>query len=132
MWKNTRKVGFAFAFTESGQFYVVINYFPAGNIKNEFSDNVLPIGKAPAQKISEPLLPRANIDIGIGERAISRAAPPYSEPAPPYSELAPLYSEPASKNLAGFNAVQSRFIQEALTTHNICRQRHCVEPVSLV
>lgn len=41
VWKNTKKVGFAFATTDDDRFYVVVNYYPAGNYKNEFNLNVL-------------------------------------------------------------------------------------------
>ena len=35
----------------------------------------------------------------------------------------------SSGSLGGFDSVQSRFIQEALRTHNSCRAQHCVDPV---
>ena len=40
VWKNTREVGFGVA-NEGKTYYVVANYYPAGNYIGEFSENVL-------------------------------------------------------------------------------------------
>lgn len=37
IWKGTRKVGFGFALNESGRFYAVANYYPAGNFKGKIT-----------------------------------------------------------------------------------------------
>ena len=44
IWKNTKFVGFGFRYNDEGIYYVVANYFPAGNIDSPefFKDNVLP------------------------------------------------------------------------------------------
>ena len=41
IWRETKRVGFGFAITDTGKFYVVANYYPAGNYKNHFLRNVL-------------------------------------------------------------------------------------------
>jgi hypothetical protein len=110
VWKNTQKVGFAFAMTDDDHFYVVVNYFPAGNIKNEFNENVLRPGKEFSIKVKEQPLARSVIDKNPEEDRNSRTAS-------------------VSSSLSGFDQMQSRFIQEALQTHNSCRRRHCVDPV---
>lgn len=38
VWKKTKKVGFGFALNESGRFYAVANYYPAGNYKGIYDD----------------------------------------------------------------------------------------------
>ena len=43
LWKDTRKAGFSYATSKSGFVYVVAFYFPAGNIKGKFSENVFGI-----------------------------------------------------------------------------------------
>ena len=43
LWKDTRKAGFSYATSKSGFVYVVAFYFPAGNIKGKFKENVLGI-----------------------------------------------------------------------------------------
>jgi uncharacterized protein YkwD len=42
IWKNTKEVGFGFSNDKKGNFYAVANYFPCGNIKGQYEDNVLP------------------------------------------------------------------------------------------
>ena len=42
IWKNTREVGFGFSHDKKGNFYVVTNYFPCGNIEGQYQYNVLP------------------------------------------------------------------------------------------
>ena len=41
IWKNTKDVGFGFSNDNKGNFYVVAYYFPKGNIKEEYKNNVL-------------------------------------------------------------------------------------------
>ena len=42
IWKNTKEVGFGFSYDKKGNFYVVANYFPCGNIEGQYKYNVLP------------------------------------------------------------------------------------------
>ena len=42
IWKNTKEVGFGFYNDAKGNFYVVANYFPCGNIQGEYQNNVFP------------------------------------------------------------------------------------------
>ncbi len=42
IWKNTRQVGFGLAYSKTGNTYVVVNYFPAGNDESRISENVSP------------------------------------------------------------------------------------------
>ena len=41
IWKSTKEVGFGVSIDKKGNFYVVANYFPCGNIKGQYKDNVL-------------------------------------------------------------------------------------------
>lgn len=43
VWKNTEEMGVGKAFGEDGRVYVVVNYYPAGNILRHFKENVLPL-----------------------------------------------------------------------------------------
>ena len=43
VWKSTTSVGFGVSQSSSGWYYVVANYFPAGNYLNQFEQNVLPL-----------------------------------------------------------------------------------------
>ena len=45
VWKNTTEVGFAFTSKKSKKCIGVALYYPAGNIFDEFKDNVKPISK---------------------------------------------------------------------------------------
>ena len=42
IWKNTKEVGFGFSYDKKGNFYVVANYYPCGNIEGQYQYNVLP------------------------------------------------------------------------------------------
>ena len=42
IWKNTKEVGFGYSNDDKGNFYVVAYYFPCGNIKGEYKNNVFP------------------------------------------------------------------------------------------
>ena len=42
IWKNTKEVGFGLSYDKKGNFYVVANYFPCGNIEGQYQYNVLP------------------------------------------------------------------------------------------
>ena len=42
IWKNTKEVGFGFSNDIKGNYYYVANYFPCGNIKGQYQNNVLP------------------------------------------------------------------------------------------
>jgi len=41
VWKNTEEMGVGKSFGEDGRVYVVVNYYPAGNILRHFKENVL-------------------------------------------------------------------------------------------
>ena len=41
IWKNTKEVGFGFNHDNDGNLYVVANYYPCGNIKGQYKNNVL-------------------------------------------------------------------------------------------
>jgi len=41
VWKGTKEVGFGVTKNESGQYFVVANYFPAGNVIGTYKENVL-------------------------------------------------------------------------------------------
>lgn len=41
IWKNTKEVGFGYKEDDNGNIYFVANYYPAGNIFNQFNDNVM-------------------------------------------------------------------------------------------
>ena len=41
IWKSTKEVGFGVTTDKKGNFYVVANYFPCGNIKGQYQNNVL-------------------------------------------------------------------------------------------
>ena len=40
VWKKTRQVGFGIAKSKSGKFFFVGEYFPSGNIRHQYEDNV--------------------------------------------------------------------------------------------
>ena len=42
IWKSTTHMGLGVSRTSSGKTFFVVNYFPAGNTKNDFLDNVYP------------------------------------------------------------------------------------------
>lgn len=41
VWKGTKEVGFGVTKNENGQYFVVANYFPAGNVIGTYKENVL-------------------------------------------------------------------------------------------
>ena len=41
IWKNTKEVGFGLTNDEEGNFYVLAYYFPKGNIKGQYKNNVI-------------------------------------------------------------------------------------------
>ena len=141
IWKDTKKVGFGFSLDDDGNFYVVANYFPAGNYKNKFKENVIPV------KIRNP------------EYLSNSTKPKREEPKEKNQFLKAMMSEvlqtnkknnerdkcersPLNKNsnvasrqtpnvnqMNQFDDVQLRFINEALECHNECREIHGVEPL---
>lgn len=42
VWKDTKSLGIAWASSNEGNVYIVANYSPAGNVRKQFTDNVLP------------------------------------------------------------------------------------------
>lgn len=108
VWKNTEKVGFGFAITENGDFYVAVNYFPAGNIRGEFAKNVLPkhFTNASLNNTIKAPLPFSK----------------HNEPGPGIAAARGFEDSSSSR----FDARQNKFIEEAMATHNSCRARHGV------
>ena len=43
VWKDTKEVGFGGALSKKGKWYAVGNYYPAGNVLNDFGKNVIKI-----------------------------------------------------------------------------------------
>ncbi len=152
VWKNSKKVGFGFAISERGYFYAVANYFPgiptnneffpkyisindlfnkkAGNIKNEFSQNVSPPEKHYVATPSE----KKNGVTGLFEyfRLLGKF-PSSSIPENKVAAKVPVKVSdnvsPVKNSLSGFDPVQAKFITEALDAHNKCRSKHGVPPL---
>lgn len=40
VWKNTESIGFGLAYSQSGNTFIVINYYPSGNLPQEYEENV--------------------------------------------------------------------------------------------
>ena len=40
VWKKTESIGFGLAYSQSGNTFIVINYFPQGNTVDEYQENV--------------------------------------------------------------------------------------------
>lgn len=130
VWKDTKKVGFGFSLTDNGVLYAVANYYPAGNYKGQFTENVFSQDR-PLQvdlsswaeyfklinafkKSQNPKSPEAPVKQSAVKREI--LAPP---------------KEASSIQLANseFSPMQAKFIQEALKAHNDCRGRHGCPPL---
>jgi len=122
VWKNTRKVGFGYASRDDGQFFAVAFYYPAGNYKNEFKENVLPLvsKEIKTQKKDDSKVKEAKPISNIISKVLPIKESSTSVKEEPRN-VVPKYSQ--------FSDAQQRFISEALATHNSCRQRHCVEPL---
>ena len=43
VWKDTKEVGFGGALSKKGRWYAVGNYYPAGNLLNDFGKNIIKI-----------------------------------------------------------------------------------------
>lgn len=55
IWKASKEMGVGRAVAQSGNVYIVVNYFPAGNKKGQFLENVLPATiKPPSQPNTKP------------------------------------------------------------------------------
>ncbi|CAF0787118.1 unnamed protein product [Brachionus calyciflorus] len=127
VWKNTRKVGFAYAQTSDGYFYVVANYYPAGNFRNEFEQNVSKpstlknlVHSFFPEPRSSPTLNRKiepRIEYKPEPRALSRILP--NDDFEKNSRSAP----------TGSDSFMDNFIQEALNAHNLCRKKHGSDPL---
>jgi uncharacterized protein YkwD len=50
VWRGSTEVGFGIARSGNGSFYVVGNYYPAGNFSGQYQQNVLPLGNYPTAK----------------------------------------------------------------------------------
>ncbi|XP_043496322.1 Golgi-associated plant pathogenesis-related protein 1-like [Polistes fuscatus] len=53
VWKSTKFMGFGMVTSPTGQIYIVCNYYPPGNVKNEFAENVLPPKEQEQEKKKE-------------------------------------------------------------------------------
>ena len=140
VWKSTQKVGFGFAIDEAGIFYVVANYFPAGNYKNEFNRNVLPVASKHSKELKPAADPNKNSFL---KEMISKTIPPaipssYRRNVPfvdssnlltKINNEAELNDESIEESSYDFNQTQNKFIQEALQKHNECRRKHGVQPL---
>ena len=42
IWKNTELIGVGYSVTKDNKIYIVLNFYPPGNIKGEYLENVLP------------------------------------------------------------------------------------------
>jgi hypothetical protein len=40
VWKDTTEIGFGLAYSQTGNTFIVVNYYPSGNISNEYDYNV--------------------------------------------------------------------------------------------
>lgn len=126
VWKETCKVGFAYAQTMDGYFYVVANYFPAGNFKHEFRKNV---SRPLVSKVREPA-PRPSL------RIEPRNADDYYKTNEPIMESRGLpVNEPRRLlNVQNNDKIDSNnpldvFIKEAIDAHNFYRRNHGSEPL---
>lgn len=120
VWKETQKVGFGFAMDESGLFYAVANYFPAGNYTNRFWENVLPMQE---DKTSNNLKVQTNNLKDIMKQVLKHKS---TEEEEPIDEHIDHLDESIEVENYNFSQMQNRFISEALTCHNKCRQKHYV------
>ena len=50
LWRDTKEIGIAVARSKNGKAIIVCNYYPPGNIRNEFEQNV-PVAVPPEKKI---------------------------------------------------------------------------------
>lgn len=144
VWKNTRLVGFAYAQTSDGYFYVVANYFPAGNYKNEFTTNVLKPGALENLPIAFPA-PLTSNSKQPDPRPAYRDEPKNKMLNDDYVGTTVRQPEIAYKDFSASKPQQPRainprsapneeismdkFISEALHAHNICRKKHASEPL---
>lgn len=115
VWRDSQKVGFGFALTEDGKFYVVANYWPAGNYKNEFMDNVYP-----KLSINSILTQNYNFDNIL----------PKTDRNIEYKKTRQDENIRHSGDVDD-DEMQKRFIAEALEAHNTYRRKHGCEPLVL-
>lgn len=123
--------------TESGRFYAVANYYPAGNYKGEYEKCVpRPLGSS----ITTTTTYTSNITYDSptnktpikSSESTSSYMPPSSTTrnllAPtPYSSNSSSSSSPSAQISSG--SAQDKFIQEALSSHNTYRKKHGVDPL---
>jgi uncharacterized protein YkwD len=122
VWKNTRKVGYGYASREDGQFYAVAFYYPAGNYKNEFKENVLPLSSKTSKSENQNTLKGKETVSNFTSKILPiKDSGSSAKEEPRKNTVVPKYNQ--------FSDAQQRFINEALDTHNKCRRRHCVEPL---
>lgn len=116
VWKNTRKVGFGFAVTDKGTFYMVANYYPPGNYKNEFNLNVF--------------RPRSLNLLVVSVPDFRKTEPAKKEPNQNIiSNIVKMNQVEPNKLNTSFDEMQNRFIYEALESHNSCRKKHGSPPL---
>jgi uncharacterized protein YkwD len=120
---------------ESGKFYAVANYWPAGNFRNEYDFNV-PRPTTSTTSSSSYLTPSQTAPVKTSyepaeryrtEIPITKMSQPTPQPSPVYPksyDSSP--AAPAPSNGSG-DSVQGKFIQEALSAHNTYRKKHGVD-----
>lgn len=97
IWKKSEKIGFGFSINDEEHLYMIAFFYPAGNIANQFKDNVLPSLEDRDEKSNKKSVPEVkNV--------------PNPEP-----KLEPKPETP-----------QEKFIREALNAHNNYRRKHGV------
>ena len=101
VWKSSKYIGLGISKDSKGGTYIVANFFPAGNVLGQFSENVFPQKgkggyKKPKEKEKESHKPKKEASKG-------------------------------KKNLSGF----TDFDIEALDAHNKYRRKHHVPPLTL-
>ena len=114
VWKSTEKIGFGFAMDESGLFYAVANYYPAGNYSKRFSENVFPLqqNKKSTNNLND-----------IINQVLNHKN---TEEEEPIDEHIDHLDESIEVENYNFSQMQNRFVKEALACHNQCRLKHGV------
>lgn len=132
IWKNTQKIGFGFCMDETGIFYVVANYYPAGNYRNQFMNNLLPVSLK-LNPATESLPPSSNekndskrnyFFKDIMDKVKNHKSDHAVDSMDDHVEQLDESIEEANYN---FDEVQTKFINEALSAHNKYRQMHGVQ-----
>ena len=160
VWKSSRKVGFAFTMTEDAEVYVVAQYWPAGNYRGQYKENVprrlnssstrptvAPVS-APSQDSYSPAskpasvmpAPVSSYSNNYGSSTNGQTTKPVSaslgmnrmENTPRFqaNESSPIARSGPSAQNDSKEDMQTRFIREALDAHNRYRARHGCPPLT--